>query len=347
MGVRLLWILALAAAAAAMAVACNGGGSDSPASPSPSSTTPATGTSTATTAASPSPSSSPTPGGLTYTVQPGDTLSSIAREFGTTVAALANLNHIEDVDNIAVGAVLRIPAAGTPSATATATPGRTATPSATPSTSGPSALIRSGERSSNLVALTFDMGGRLEPAVQIMEFLVANQVRATIFPTGASLENPNSSLGREAFAILVAHPELFDVGSHSYSHPDFTTLSAAEIADELARTEAAIAGLGGPSPRPFFRPPFGAVGEAVLEAAGDAGYAYTVMWDVDTIDWRPESDGGPTAAEIAAKVLENAQGGSIVLMHLGGYNTLAALPEIVRGLRDRGFELATVAEVLE
>jgi peptidoglycan/xylan/chitin deacetylase (PgdA/CDA1 family) len=347
MGTRGLLTLALMGAAAWLSVACNGGGSDAPPSPSPSSTTTATVTGTATTAASPSPSTSPTPGGLTYTVQPGDTLSSIAREFGTTVAALANLNHIEDVDNIAVGAVLRIPAAGTPSATATATPGRTATPTPTPSTSGPSALIRAGDRTSSLVALTFDMGGRLEPAVQIMEFLVANQVKATIFPTGAALENQNSNLGREAFAILVANPDLFDLGSHSYNHPDFTTLSAAEIADELARTEAAIAGLGGPSPRPFFRPPFGAVGEAVLEAVGESGYGYTVMWDVDTIDWRPESEGGPTAADIVAKVLENAQGGSIVLMHLGGYNTLAALPEIVRGLRDRGFELATVAEVLE
>lgn len=29
-------------------------------------------------------------------------------------------------------------------------------------------------------------------------------------------------------------------------------------------------------------------------------------------------------------------------MHLGGYETLAALPAIVDGLRDRGFTLVTV-----
>jgi polysaccharide deacetylase 2 family uncharacterized protein YibQ len=45
-------------------------------------------------------------------------------------------------------------------------------------------------------------------------------------------------------------------------------------------------------------------------------------------------------------VLANARGGSIVLMHLGGYNTLDALAAIVAGLRDRGFELARVSEVL-
>jgi len=60
------------------------------------------------------------------------------------------------------------------------------------------------------------------------------------------------------------------------------------------------------------------------------------MWDVDTIDWRPESEGGPTTAAIVAKVVTNARGGSIVLMHLGGYHTLAALPGIVDGLADGG-----------
>jgi peptidoglycan/xylan/chitin deacetylase (PgdA/CDA1 family) len=37
--------------------------------------------------------------------------------------------------------------------------------------------------------------------------------------------------------------------------------------------------------------------------------------------------------------------GSIVLMHLGGYHTLAALPRIVDGLRDRGFALVSLDEM--
>ena len=49
------------------------------------------------------------------------------------------------------------------------------------------------------------------------------------------------------------------------------------------------------------------------------------MWDVDTIDWKPIADGGPTAQQIATKVVGNAGDGSIVLMHLGGYETLEAL----------------------
>ena len=78
----------------------------------------------------------------------------------------------------------------------------------------------------------------------------------------------------------------------------------------------------------------------MLAAVGSAGYAETVTWDVDTIDWKMEKDGGPTAADIVAKVvgdagmgLPGARGGSIVLMHLGGYNTAAALPAIVSAPR--------------
>jgi peptidoglycan/xylan/chitin deacetylase (PgdA/CDA1 family) len=70
------------------------------------------------------------------------------------------------------------------------------------------------------------------------------------------------------------------------------------------------------------------------------------MWDIDTIDWRPEAEGGPTAAFMVKKVLDNARGGSIVLMHLGGFNTYEALPAMVAGLKARGLELVTLADML-
>jgi peptidoglycan/xylan/chitin deacetylase (PgdA/CDA1 family) len=70
------------------------------------------------------------------------------------------------------------------------------------------------------------------------------------------------------------------------------------------------------------------------------------MWDIDTIDWKPTNQGGPTAQQIATKVVTNAQSGSIVLMHLGGYETLDALHLMVPGLRDRGFLLTSISDQL-
>lgn len=299
--------------------------------PSPSAPAP---TATGVPTTSPSPSPSPVaPGERTYTVQPGDTLFSIARRFGTTPEAIAARNGIVDPNRIEAGMVLVIPAP--------------AGPSATPGVSGPSTLIRHGDRTGKAVALTFDMGGRVDPALDIMRWLIAHNVPATIFITGAMVESQNTDAGRQVLALVVAHPELFELGNHSYSHPDFRELDAEAIRSELSRTEAAVsAAAPGLTMRPRLRPPYGGVDDAVLAAVGAAGYSQTVLWDIDTVDWRPVSEGGPTAAEMAAKVLGQAQGGSIVLMHLGGYETLEALPAIVDGLRARGFALVRVSELV-
>jgi len=191
------------------------------------------------------------------------------------------------------------------------------------------------------------MGGRVGDALAIVDWLVDHDVHATVFITGAMADNPYTDAGRQVLASIDEHPGLFTLGNHSYTHRDFRTLTASEIRDELRRTEAAIAPYCPQDPRPFFRPPNGGYDANVLAAVGAAGYRYTVTWDVDTIDWRPIKNDppGPTADQIEAKVLGNAQGGSIVLMHLGGYETFKALPRIVEGLRAADYDFVTLDEM--
>jgi peptidoglycan/xylan/chitin deacetylase (PgdA/CDA1 family) len=192
------------------------------------------------------------------------------------------------------------------------------------------------------------MGGRVGDALAIVDFLVDRRIHASIFMTGAMADNQNTDAGRRVLAIVETRPDLFTLGNHSYTHRDFRDLSAAAIRDELRRTEAAIGDHCSQDLRPFFRPPNGGYDDGVLAAVGVAGYRYTVTWDVDTIDWRPVTNDppGPTADQMVAKVLRNARSGSIVLMHLGGYETLDALPRIVAGLREAGLELVTLDELL-
>jgi peptidoglycan-N-acetylglucosamine deacetylase len=319
------------------------------ASPSPGTTATAQPTLVPTPTNEPTPAPTPTP--VVHIVVAGDSLSLIALRYDTTwqsvvywnleqYASLDPASSTYDPNLLLVGWRLVV----WPGVTVDYQP-PLPTPAPVPPAQAPSVLVHSGSRSSGMVALTFDLGGRTDPAVAIMSWLRDHDVPATIFMTGSSVDTTTAA--RTVLSIVNARPDLFDLGNHSYSHPDMTTLSAAAMADELARAEAAIDRYATQSPRPLFRPPYGAWDTDVLAVAGISGYALTVMWDVDTIDWKPISDGGPTAGEIVATVLERAQGGSIVLMHLGGYETLDALPQIVTGLRARGYALVTLDRLLD
>jgi peptidoglycan/xylan/chitin deacetylase (PgdA/CDA1 family) len=324
--------------------------------PSPSLAPPASPSAAPTVPTPPTTPASPTP--LTYVVVRGDTLTSIARRFSTDVRSISywnrdrypsldpespayNPNAIAAGWELALipGVVLSDDELPTPRPTTTPVPTLTLPPAPTP-TGSTSLLVSNGPRASNAVALTFDMGGRLDPALDIMDWLIAHDVPATIFPTGKVAST--TAVGTAVIERAAAHPDLFSVGNHSWDHPNFTTLTPDQMVDQLARTEAVVEPITGRSTRPWFRPPYGAQNATVRAAVGSAGWSYTVMWDVDTIDWKPEADGGPTTDDIVAKVLSRVQGGSIVLMHLGGYHTLEALPRIVEGLRARGFVPVTL-----
>ncbi|MCA1588780.1 MAG: polysaccharide deacetylase family protein, partial [Chloroflexi bacterium] len=118
------------------------------------------------------------------------------------------------------------------------------------------------------------------------------------------------------------------------------------IRKELTDAEAILRSGTGQDPQPYWRPPYGSVNQAVTDAAASVGYTKTFLWDIDTIDWKPIADGGPTAEQIASKVVSRAVNGSNVLFHLGGYETLDALRIIVPGLRDRGFTLTSLSDLL-
>lgn len=220
---------------------------------------------------------------------------------------------------------------------------------------GSSVILRRIATDESGVALTFDMGGRLTPALDIMERLVIDRVCATIFPTGDAAV---TGTGMAVLTMVTAHPELFEVGNHTVHHCNLRDggvgaacptgpATTERIAHELRGAEATVSDLTGMSTAPYWRPPYGAYDTRVRTAAADVGYTKTVMWHIDTIDWRKIKDGGPTAAAIASKVVAGAETGSIVLMHLGGYHTFDALPSMVVRLRADDLQPTSISDLLE
>ncbi len=204
------------------------------------------------------------------------------------------------------------------------------------SAASPSILVSRVTTSSKVMALTFDFGSDAGNVSRILQVLADQGVKSTFFATGQAAANYP-----DAVRSVVAQGH--EIGNHSYSHPYFTTLSPAQMADELSRAATAIRTATGQAPKPWFRPPYGDYNATVLQAAGDAGYSHTIMWTIDTVDWQ-----GVSATAIRDKVLSKASPGAIVLMHVGGgaTGTPDALPGMISGLRAAGYQLVTVSQLL-
>jgi len=185
------------------------------------------------------------------------------------------------------------------------------------------------------VSLTFDAGSDYRPVPEILEALSQEGVKATFFLTGEWVRRNPLTTRR-----IVA--EGHELGNHSWNHPPFTSLTDDEIRDQLRRTETMIEQTAGRSSLPYFRPPLGARDRRVLGIIGSEGY-YSVYW---TLDSRDSVDRGITPDQIRERVVKGVQPGSIVLMHCGSQATADALPEILRGLRQKGLAQVPVGRLL-
>jgi peptidoglycan/xylan/chitin deacetylase (PgdA/CDA1 family) len=202
-------------------------------------------------------------------------------------------------------------------------------------------LLTHGNRSRPQVALTFDLcETRTKPAgfdPVIVAILQEKQAAATFFSGGLWLQNHPQE------AQLLASDPLFELGNHSWSHPDLRQADAATIADEINATEKILTTLTGQSSR-LFRLPFGYYDERALKSVA-ANDVRIIHWDVVTGD----PDRNVLAADILNAVKHGAKNGSIVIMHANGrgWHTAEALPQVIDLLRQRGFKLVTVSELLQ
>jgi peptidoglycan/xylan/chitin deacetylase (PgdA/CDA1 family) len=200
--------------------------------------------------------------------------------------------------------------------------------------------IPTGDR---IVALTFDAGANADAVPSILSTLAAERVRATFFLTGTFVDQ----FPDRARAIVAAGHRL---GNHSVDHPHFTDLGGSEIRTQIRDAERAIRAGAAADPRPLFRFPYGDRDARTIAAVNALGYV-PVRWTVDSLGWQGTS-GGRSVAEVVDRVLGAAQPGEIVLMHVGSHPTdrstldADALPQVVGGLRERGYRFVTLDALL-
>jgi peptidoglycan/xylan/chitin deacetylase (PgdA/CDA1 family) len=199
------------------------------------------------------------------------------------------------------------------------------------------AVIYHGNRAKKRIALTFDTSEVGEPntARAIIDELTRLRAPATFFVCGAwCYKNPD--------LLRLAVDRGFEIANHSFGHPAFTAISNEQIAAQLKGTEEAVANVAGSRISAYCRPPYGAIDARVEQVVAQQGYA-TVLWDVDTNDWRESS----IRELIRDRATVGMRGGEIVLMHTTGSHTKEALMEIVGNMRANGFQLTTLTGVMQ
>ncbi len=200
------------------------------------------------------------------------------------------------------------------------------------------------------IAISFDDGPDPEWTPKILDVLQAKHASATFFVIGESAAQEASIVKRE-YALGN------EIGNHTFTHPDFETASKAQIQLELNLTELFLDSRLGVKTT-LFRPPYGIDHEPEtaselqnLPVAQDLGY-FIVGARIDPHDWGEVNGSGPPPVEtIVQRVLADvdANRGSIILMHDGGgdrSHTVAALPQIIDGIRAKGYQVVSVSDLL-
>ncbi|MDQ6747940.1 MAG: polysaccharide deacetylase family protein [Candidatus Dormibacteraeota bacterium] len=220
------------------------------------------------------------------------------------------------------------------------------------------AVVSHGNRASNMVALTFD--SNMTPAMlreldrgtvkrfvndRVITELRELKVPATFFLSGLWMER-YLDVARD-----IGGDPLFEVGSHSYSHLGFRAncfglglIDLPRAADDLERNHTVLAGVAA-HPTNYFRFPGGCYDPAAMAAVRPTG-VQVIQYDVasgDAFETRP--------AAIISHTTASVKSGSIVVMHITGGNTAPmtdrALPEVVKQLRARGYQLVRLSDLLQ
>ena len=191
-------------------------------------------------------------------------------------------------------------------------------------------------RPTKYIALSFDDGpcapSNSGGTAAMLEKLDELQVKATFFVIGQNVRSNKAA----AQAIFNKGHEL---GNHSDSYDSLGSATVEKITASLDAASSAINDITGKDPV-LFRAPNLNHGPNLTQVCAEKGMAL--------IDGSTNDDWPGNSAAIKTSVLSNPQDGGIILLHENNTsqgNTMAVLPDIISGLREKGFWIMTVSEL--
>ena len=184
------------------------------------------------------------------------------------------------------------------------------------------------------VAITFDSAWGADKTTKIVDILQEYGVDATFFLVGFWVEDYPDM-------VRYIDDHGIEIGTHSNTHPDLTTLSADNIAMELSTSIQLIENIIGEDRVELFRAPYGAYNNNLLNIASNDYGLKTIQWNIDTLDWK-----GLSGMEICDRVMSKICNGSIILCHNNSDHILDALPLVIESVLNAGYEMVSVGDLI-
>lgn len=192
--------------------------------------------------------------------------------------------------------------------------------------------IYSVDTEENKVAITINCAWSAEDIDLILETLKKQEVKATFFLVGDWVEKNEE-------AVKKIYEAGHEIGNHSYNHPHVNNISYDKNKEQIEKCSELVKKITGNGTM-LYRGPYGEYNNTVIKAAEDLGYK-TIQWSIDTLDYN-----GLTCDQMWDRIEPKLANGSIILMHNGTENTALSLDEIITKIKEKGYTLVTVSELI-
>ena len=191
--------------------------------------------------------------------------------------------------------------------------------------------IASGDPFIKEIVLTFDDGPREHGMQELNAVLLSNDVKGTFFLVGKFAD-------RYGYITKMLASAGHELENHSYTHPRLYKLWVEKIMREAERCDEVFESLSIRKTN-FLRPPGGGFNMKIFNAMRRMNKKLG-LWSLNTADYT-----GRPSEEIVRLVLSSVKNGDVILMHSGTESTVKALPEIIQGLKARGYTFVRLEEL--